>query len=642
MQAQLSRMAFFGVLLLTLAVADVVTWQATWNGHLQQQIDAAHQDLELRAQNLQGFLSRYELLPELLAVDTVFKQQLRVNKLAPNILNAHLERLNSIIGGSDVYLMDRHGVTLAASNWRTERSFVGKDFSFRPYFKAAREGKLGRYFALGVVSRKRGYYFAHPIHSTPLGAGGDDDALGMFLGAVTVKVSLDDLEQSWYDAQANIMVTDRDGVVFLAAHPNWRYHTLGTLSLEKRQAIQKSRRFAGIPLQPLPIVHEEKRDAFSRLLTFKQGIEPNLNTSRAFSGQGKRFLLYSLPLPGTGWDMHTLVDLAPASRHAFANTMIVTYTVGLLFLLVYVMQQRRAAHMARMALERKTQLALKQAHDELEIRVERRTAALQQSNEQLSVEVRERKKAEEELKQAQSDLVQAGKLAAVGQMAAGITHEINQPLTAIRAYADNAQAFMQRGRPEKVQDNLVLIAELTETMGRIVNHLKVFSRKSPETLKATSPAIAAQEALGLLESAGKVWGIDITVNFPENADSYQVLADDIMLQQVFLNLLKNGRDVVKGQDGAKLWLSMWVSANHLHFAVRDNGPGIEAEALDQLFDPFFTTKPVGKGMGLGLSISYGIVRQFKGVLRGENAAQGGALFTLELPRLKKSQDEDHV
>ncbi|MBZ9558306.1 MULTISPECIES: ATP-binding protein [unclassified Modicisalibacter] len=280
--------------------------------------------------------------------------------------------------------------------------------------------------------------------------------------------------------------------------------------------------------------------------------------------------------------------------------------------------------------ERKAQeQALARARDQLEQRVEERTRDLLASNRRLSSEIDERKRAEASLRQAQDELIQAAKLAVLGQMAAGINHELNQPLAAIRAYAENAQAFIERGRSDAASANLAQIVELTARMAEISAQLKQFSRKSGDSLAPVSVQAGFGYALRLYRARLISAGVEVVRDWP--AGDVWVHADLVRLEQVLVNLIGNALQAMADVASPRLTLRITTQAGQVRIEVEDNGTGIDEDHLGRVFEPFFTTKATGKGLGLGLSISARIIDDLGGRLTAANVAGGGARFTITLP-----------
>jgi two-component system C4-dicarboxylate transport sensor histidine kinase DctB len=268
--------------------------------------------------------------------------------------------------------------------------------------------------------------------------------------------------------------------------------------------------------------------------------------------------------------------------------------------------------------------------------VAERTSDLVATNEHLSREVAERQRAEQVLREAQDELVHAGKMAVLGQMSAGMTHELNQPLAALRTLSDNALVLLARNRTDDVQNNLTLISQLTERMGKITGQLKAFARKSPLHLGPVSVRQALGNALALLDQRLRNGQIAITQDLQQ--DDVKVLGDANRLEQVLVNLFANALDAMQGAAVTQLEIVVREHAARVSIVVRDTGPGIAPELLPRLLEPFVTTKEQGAGLGLGLAVSAGIVREFGGSLVAANRPQGGAEFTIELASMLETRD----
>jgi two-component system C4-dicarboxylate transport sensor histidine kinase DctB len=247
--------------------------------------------------------------------------------------------------------------------------------------------------------------------------------------------------------------------------------------------------------------------------------------------------------------------------------------------------------------------------------------------------VREREEAEAALKRAQQDLVQAGKLSALGQMSAGISHELNQPLMAIQQYAENGAAFLARGKAERTGENLGRIADMATRMARIIKNLRAFARNESEPVGRVDLAKVLEDAVELTQV--RLRECSVRLNWvPQPRGMLFVRGGEVRLTQVFVNLINNAVDAMLDQSERVIHLEVEQGAARLVVLVRDIGPGLKEP--EKVFDPFYSTKAVGssEGMGLGLSISYGLVQSFGGNIRGSNAAEG-ALFTVELDYWKE-------
>ncbi len=602
-----------------LAIAAVVLlplllWQtAVWTERvaLRRVADQADSTLALYATGLQEAVGKYEALPRLLSRDPALIQLLRSpdDSKRQDQVNRALEEVNAIAGTADTYLLDRDGLTLAASNWNGPTPFVGLNYSYRPYFQEAIQGRLGRYVALGTASGKRGYYFAYPVR----------EADGGILGAITVKVLLEPLEAAWPGTLDRVIVTDSVGVILMSSRDDWRYRTLAPLSEVELNRIQSQQQYTGASLTPLPMT---ERQAFGAAAERVELMEDTRSASADYQG----FLLQSFPLETIGL---TVWSLSPVSQvHGAVTQAVVLAAFGFLIVLglTWIWLQRRQAIRERFETDQRHKA-------ELEGKVAERTRALQSVNADLRAEVTERQKTERELREAQAELVQAAKMAALGQLSAGIGHELNQPLGAIRTYADNAKVLLDRDRLPDVEANLTQISGITARMAEIIRRLKTFARKPSHKIEAVCLRAAVDDALALMDS--RIDGERIEIEVP--SEGAGVLADPVRLQQTLVNLVGNALDAMAKTQAPCLRFVAEPQGDQVALQVIDNGPGITDDALEHVFDPFYTTKDPGQGLGLGLSISYNILRDLGGSLIANNRPEGGACFTLTLPKAEHSE-----
>lgn len=565
--------------------------------------------LELYVNYLEGILEKYESLPELLAIDSNLVRALLNphEKKRIETLNRYLETINKVSDTLDTYLMNKDGLTIAASNWQERRPFIGRNFSYRPYFKQAMKGKLGRYFALGITSSKRGYYFAYPVRL-------EDE----ILGAVAIKINIDSVEQKWAYRDENFLVSDPDGVIFITTNPDWRYKTLKPLDKDVLLRIVESRRYPEASFVPL----SEKSTVLSdraHILTIDNN-EPGLESARV--------LKQSYYMPQAGWDVHMLSD----TRVIRKRVLLVNFMVGTLVTLAYIMvlllyqRQHRLAEIKK--IEEHAKKALEEANEQLESRVRDRTQKLTEANTLLQKEVMDRKQTEIKLKRTRKELIHAAKLAVLGQMSAGINHELNQPLAAIRSYTDNSKQLLQKGRADDAMWNLEQIGELTERMAQIGAQLKLFSRKSSGQIVPVPLHGVIDGALEILKPALKKARVELSIRV--HPDDLEVRGNHVLLQQVLVNLVTNGMQAMENQDEKRILLECHDDGDKAVIAVEDIGPGISSQNKGEIFEPFYTTKKSGQGLGLGLTISARIVKDLGGkiiLVPSENGARFE--FTLE-------------
>jgi PAS domain S-box-containing protein len=238
---------------------------------------------------------------------------------------------------------------------------------------------------------------------------------------------------------------------------------------------------------------------------------------------------------------------------------------------------------------------------------------------------------EVERKEASAQMIQSSKLATLGEMATSVAHELNQPLNVIRLASGNIRSKISQGTasPEYLTDKLLRIEGQTERAAGIIDHMQMFGRRASEEPEPVDLRNVVMNALDLMGEQLRLDGIEVVAEFDQNCAL--ILGHTIQLEQVILNLLTNAKDAMTGKGHkAKITLRVFEDNNGVHIVCQDTGGGISADALPRIFEPFYTTKKVGQGTGLGLSVSYGIVRDMDGAIRAENIGDG-ARFTITLP-----------
>lgn len=583
-----------------LAMAVVSLWGSGYANsfYLSEAHARGNNTLRLAVAVLRGHMSRYKNLPQVIAN---FEQirELAADPANPErieAVNLYLKEINDQFESSDIYVMSEDGTTIAASNFDSPAPFVGENFRYRPYFYNAMVGGDARFFALGTTSFKRGYYFGAPVMVD-----------GRALGVVAVKVDVDSIEETWQGSDYKIVVNDPEGIIFMSSHPAWLYHSLLPLTPERLERTARTRRYANAGLHELS--YSSAREGPHQLFRFAEQTAPG------------EYLVVSEEMPEADWTVSVLLDTASARAQAITLTIIALLGIALGTLAATVYGQRRARLSERLELQR-------EAKELLERRVLERTAELASVNLKLEGEIAERTATEEMLRKTQSDLVQAGKLAALGQMSAALSHEFNQPLAAAKNYADNALVLIERGRIDDARANVGRISGLIDRMSSISRHLRNFARKPNQKLGPVLLDDVVPDALEIISWRLKAGDISISVDL--DSAPLAVIAGPIRLQQVLVNIISNAIDAAESGTDRRIELSGRRKGDLVQITVRDYGPGIAPGLAERIFDPFFTTKGVGKGLGLGLSISYNIIKDFGGALRAENPEGGGALFIIEL------------
>ena len=554
---------------------------------LQQLNELAGLQAERHAAQLETELGRFDHLPEIIRFHPAI-QALLDNPTSPVLVDAanrYLERVNIAAGSAVLYVLDRHGTCIASSNWRDLTSFVGVDLSYRPYFRDTLTKGGQHFFGIGTTTGIPGYFFGRALLS-PDGVRG--------VGVVKV--------EKWHAAvwpgAGRMMIVDGNGVILLATDESWRYRTLSELPASTLARIGAERQYENVALKPLGLQHVERLDDGSAVFD----LPPEYG--------GDHVLAVQRMLTGSDWKVVVLLDLAEVAVFRFwVQVVVALMATTLAFFALYRLQRRRA-----MEIDSAARAALAAANSALEGEVQSRTQDLIEANKRL--------------RETQDELVHSAKLAAIGQIAAGVSHELNQPMAAIRSLADNANVFLARGQNEGVTGNLRLISDLVDRMSGITTQLKLFARKRPAVLSAVPVHQTIAECLMLLDEKIRRTGAHIVEDHGP-AELY-VGADRDRLGQVVVNVLSNALDALQGEASPAIEIVTRVTASGISISIRDNGPGFQEGVLQRIFEPFFTTKLAGAGLGLGLAISERIMRDFGGVLRAESAAGGGAVFILQL------------
>ncbi|MGK9051286.1 sensor histidine kinase [Neorhizobium petrolearium] len=560
-------------------------------------------DANLKVALLRAVLERPRALPLLLSHDRDVAEAL--SDASPQKREALSRKLEDLVAGTNasvLYVVGPDGITISASNWREATSFVGNDYAFRSYFSGAMQNGTAEHFALGTVSKRPGLYISQRV-GPPAAP----------LGVVVVKMEFDQLERDWRDAQRPAFVVDDNHVVLITSIPSWRFMTTEALAAENLSAIRESLQFGDAPLLPLP---------FSAVET----LSPDASIIRAVppGNSAANYLRIAVPVASTDWSFQYLLpidaSLAGAMREA---RLIAVFALLLLTAAAAIWLRRRQA--ARMVIVRE-----QMAREELERRVLERTRDLSLARDRLQAEITNHRATEARLQVVQQDLVNANRLAILGQVAAGVAHEINQPVATIRAYADNSKVFLERQQTGPVAENLDLIAGLTERIGAITEDLKALARRGRAAPEPVELRDVIEGALLLLRSrfTGRLEMLTVEP-IPEGM---RVMGTRLRLEQVFINLFQNALEAIEAQDGGGVDVSAEASREWITVTVADNGPGIPPAVLDELFEPFNSSKE--QGLGLGLVISKDIVTDYGGHIDVESGGSG----TRFMIRLKKAAD----
>ncbi|MEM9126727.1 MAG: ATP-binding protein [Pseudomonadota bacterium] len=573
------RIWVIAAFLFAVGLLSAIVWSYGYRQALAQLGQRAEADLELAADRLSTQMQVYQELAVLMAEHPALDDL--KSPARRQTAQAMLLDVADKTAAQNVIFLDRDGQVQVSA-----QPVLHSDMSQHSAFRRAMQGAMGNAHEMLTASGDRIYSYAAPIFGPT----------GQVEGALMVVADVQDVEQTWRGSTEAVFFVDAEGVVFIS----------------NRSDLLFWQRAAGQPGLTPP--HGDAVD-FSSVWVGEHELW-KMNWGRYLP---RRALHLTLDLPVIDMTAEVLVDVAPARSRATLQAAAVAAICLAFGALLFLATERRRT--------------LAEANAVLESRVDKRTRDLTLANSALRREVAERQEAEAALKRAQADLVQAGKLSALGQMSAGISHELNQPLMAIRQFADNGAAFMSRGQSDKANENLGRISDMAARMARIIKNLKSFARNESEPMGKVDLVQVLNTAVELTEP--RLREQQVTLDWDPPAHPVNAWGGEVRLAQVFVNLINNAIDAMSEQDTRHIAIAI-DAGQRLTVTVRDTGPGIEDP--EKLFEPFYTTKSIGaaEGLGLGLSISYGLVQSFGGKIRGTNAVQG-AVFTVELEYFNEDQ-----
>jgi len=504
-----------------------------------------------------------------------------------NQINIKLEQMAKRTDSAAIYIIDRHGKTVYASNWNTPASFIGQNYGFRPYFRDAMLHGSAEQFALGTVSRRPGLFLAHRLTNGQ--------------GVVVVKVEFDRIEATWGHRAGPTIVRDANGVVIMTSKPAWRLRATQPLAGRVEAAVKAAKLYGtSIPVQLAP-----------DLVFAPDG-------ARATEASNHSYRLATVPIPVSGWTLTAMEPVEPEFASADAKSLVTTLVAALLALTLF-------GIIVRSNDKKAMQLAAKQ---ELERQVELRTVELREANQKLVQEHAVRERNEEKLRVAREELAQSNRLATLGQITAGVSHEINQPLAAMRAFAENALVMLGTPKWPDAAANLQHIVSLTARIGEITEELRSFSRRD----MGTGPVNVRDAIDGSLLLVGdRIRQKGVAIQRQGDSEEALVAVNRIRLEQILINLLQNAMDAMEPVPHPQIRIATRVFEDRVTIALTDNGPGIPPKARRLLFKSFATQKP--DGMGLGLVISRELAREVGGELTHEPSDHDpGTTFLIKLPR----------
>jgi two-component system, NtrC family, C4-dicarboxylate transport sensor histidine kinase DctB len=603
--------------MLLLVLGSVVgSYRASQQSGYRALDDSALLELDLYAYTLESELGRYAYLPDLLEVDSDIQAVWRSppNAVLQEAASKKLARFSVTAGAMEMWLLGPQGEMLASSH--AYRSMPSRQWRDPAWLMAQMRGSgVQRFFAADPETGAPSYFFLQPVERG-----------GVAQGVIAMRISLDPLEATWADLSVRseseeVFVVDDNGVIVMSSVAAWRYRTLEPLTSEQRLRLTNSARYPNQALQPLGLTLLQTIERGVRLVRLPTEAARSSNVLRAAQDR---------PMATLGWRLMILSNPAEMQRNAAFVALGSGALVAFFCLLsIYLWQRRRTLKQLFAARH-----ALQQVNDGLAATVAERTQTLELTNAQLLQEMQERHL-------AQQELLQAGKLAVLGQMSVGIAHEISQPLTALRALSNNTTVLLQQGRTQEAMKNLGALGELVARMGRITTQLKSFARRAPDRHVAGLPsagAVLLHAAINnvclLLEHRTRAEKVTVEINVPADM---RVRCDLHRLEQVLINLASNALDAMKDSDNRTLRFSAEPRDGRVWVRVIDTGPPVSDEVLQHLFEPFFSTKTAGEGLGLGLVISSSIAREFGGTLQVAKA-ESGLVFEFDVPLATTDRD----
>ncbi|MEM1073002.1 MAG: ATP-binding protein [Pseudomonadota bacterium] len=554
-----------GLLLVLAVIVISVTNKLLTDRFTDSTRDRAELRLALYSGNLMAELRQSAIVPQLLARDPEL-----IGALNSGDYTASTRRLISFveeIGAASLMLFDIDGRTVAA----TDRNRLGSAHRSEAYFVDAIRSNATIFTVAEREAGGYGFYYSRRVQS------GSE-----VLGVIAVEVDLQKFGRAWAGISDAVIVTDSTGTIILTTEPRWRGRTEEEALARQtpqnaiQRAIQATADWTALP-----------PDAYL---------------------QGEAVMRLENRVPFRGWRMTSYTTYASVRERV--NAVLALEIMGfaiLLALTFYALNRRTAVRMAFF---------------------KRESAELRSLNAALQREIAERKRVQETLAVAEQTLEQSSKLAALGEMSAAVSHELNQPLAAMKTYLAGARLLLKRNRPDEALSSFGRIDDLIERMGGITRQLKSYARKGQEAFSPVDMGDALASSLAMMEPQLRQRKVEISRIIPDRP--VEVLGDRLRIEQVMVNLLRNAIDATKSERDPRVEIILSVGETAT-MTVRDNGPGIED--LDALFEPFYTTKQPGDGVGLGLAISSQIVTDLGGRLTARNGQAGGAVFEMQLPIL---------
>ena len=531
----------------------------------QETTKQAELRLQLYTNSIESELERNRFITLLIAGDPNLHTILRKNN--GKMLNQYVQKHTKYYT-QNITLLDPNGFPFVSN----KENLINNQHSNQGYFKSAI--KSDQIIFTTILNQSENeenkFIYSHSIKES-----------NQILGVIVNEVSLNKTEDAWVNNSEAVIVTNKDDKILLSSKPEWFTSQITNQSPSA---------------QPKNLLNSVQSFTHWEELPAKAFLNKNtlLQLEAWFNKNEWRILYYT--------------TYAPVREKVNGIIALEITALAILLTLIFYLLSRRSRIQSIIFMEESNNL--------------------RHMNSRLQNEINEREKAEKNLKVAEQSLAQNSKLAALGEMSAAVSHELNQPLAAMKTYLAGAKLLLQRSRSDEALSSFQRIDDLIERMATITKQLKSHARKGSDELVEVDLKIVISDALNIMSSQLNTLQVEYSQILPEQP--VIVLGDQIRLEQVMINLLRNALDAMENTKIPKLEVILKITSNAV-ISVKDNGQGIDD--LESLFEPFYTTKKPGDGVGLGLAISSGIIKDLGGRLVARNNKTLGAVFEIYLPTL---------
>ena len=577
------------VILLAYAIFTFLTLQITRKTAIENLHNEGLSIANTQASELRSELQKFLLVPLILSENPDVTQALNTPTSSSTLrLNKKLKSLSEQTGATYIFAVDNSGTTIASSNYQETDSFVGRDYKFRPYFKQAISEGQAEYYAKGETTGRPGLFLAGRVSnkSKPM-------------GAIVLKVEFDGISESLRHHSATSFVVDKNGIILFSGDKSLNFKTITPLSDEQRQEILEAKQFGTSHLESSEID-----------LT---------NKPFAQDASGQNVLTDFIGISELDWRLVRINPIKPAVRTANNRAQLTILLVGGTLLTLMLLWRKRIVK----------EIEKSKMTDLLKTEVAKRTRELSETNEKLEYEIGEREKVNIRFRAAREELAQANRLGSIGTITASVAHELNQPVAAIRTFAENGIKLLKRGDTAQTSTNLDSIVSLTSRIGSISTELRRYARRGSHAITSVDIQDVFEGITLLMGEQLRIDGIELEI-IGDLSKLPPVRAGRVRLEQVIVNLLQNASDALKGHATPRVEIHAKSTSQTVEIIIADNGPGIDPSQLKDIFTPFVTTKPDGMGMGLG--IAKDIMTDFEGSIETTSTRLGGAAFLLRLKR----------